>query len=881
MQADLPSASASSTLQRRLLRLAGGFLLLYALALTLAPLVHGEPLQTSALVAWVILLLWGLVFNLAEKQIQRKLPLSDPYLLPIVALLSGWGSMTIGRLLPAFGVRQALWMTAGGSLLILSMRLPSHLDFLRRYKYLWLSSGLVLTALTLALGTNPLGYGPRLWLGCCGLYLQPSEPLKLLLVVFLAAYFAERIPLLRINPHTPGKAPLAPLALPTLMLVGVALGLLITQRDLGTASIFLFLYTTMLYLATGQKRVLWIAALLLPLAALVGYAWFAVVRVRVDAWLNPWLDPSGNSYQIVQSLLAIANGGLLGRGPGLGYPALVPVAHSDFIFAALAEETGLAGVIGLLVLLALLVQRGMRAAILSKNLYHRYLGAGISLYLGAQSVLIIGGNLRLLPLTGVTLPFVSYGGSSLLTSFLALALLLHISAQSEEDPPLQAEETHTPSACMALSALLLAGFAAVALLSGWWALYRAPALLTRPDNARRSIASRYVPRGDIRARDGSPLALTVGEPGAYNRLYLQPALSPVIGYTQAAFGESGLEASMDATLRGLEGYPAETLWQYHLLYGTPPPGLSIRTSLAPSLQTLADSLLEGQHGALVLLNATNGEIYVMASHPGFDANHLQETWQDLLQASDAPLLNRATLGQYPAGPAATPFLLAAHFTTRNDLPPLPARSNYVVQGVNLTCALPPAEDTWSAWLQAGCPATLVALHIPWDAGLPAGVGEHIPLRLPTLPEGTSPPTGSLEDTLGVSSSWQVSPLDMALAAAALSNDGVRPAPRLVTARQTPEDTWQTLPVLGASQTVFSAPAARQAAQMLASSGKPWWLTVALAPAGEQAYTWVLGGTLPDQPGTPLAIALVLESPQPQAALGIAAQVLTSAWGGQP
>jgi len=212
--------------------------------------------------------------------------------------------------------------------------------------------------MTLILGTNPLGYGPRLWLGCCGLYFQPSEPLKLLLVVYLAAYLAGLDPFY-LSRH---RGSLLPLLAPTLLMTGLAMALLLAQRDLGTASIFIFLYVMVVYAATGDRRILIYGGLTLLLAGAAGYALFDVVRLRVDAWLNPWLDPSGRSYQIVQSLLAVANGGLIGRGPGLGNPTLVPISHADFIFAAIAEEHGLIGIMALLATLALLAVRGMRAA---------------------------------------------------------------------------------------------------------------------------------------------------------------------------------------------------------------------------------------------------------------------------------------------------------------------------------------------------------------------------------------------------------------------------------------------------------------------------------------------------------------------------------------
>ncbi len=512
--------------------------------------------------------------------------------------MSGWGLLTIWRLFPAFGMRQSLWLALGFGVLAIGASIPSSLAFLQRYKYVWLTTGLLLTALTVIFGTNPLGYGPRLWLGCCGVYFQPSEPLKLLLIAFLAAYLAERLPAGRAAARQ--RAPLIPLLGPTLILTGIAMLLLVFQRDLGTASIFLFLYTVIVFTAAKEMRVLLAGGLVLMLAAIVGYALFDVVRLRVDAWLNPWADPSGRSYQIVQSLLAVANGGMVGRGPGLGNPALVPIPHSDFIFTAIAEESGLMGGLGLIILIAILGGRGIRIALRSGSSFHSYLAAGLTAYLVAQSVLIIGGNLRLLPLTGVTLPFVSYGGTSLLTSLIALLLLIHISSQSAEQLP---TVYPSPQPYLLLAGVLFAGLASAALVLGWWSFYRAPALVNRTDNPRRAIADRFVPRGDILARDLQPVTVTTGDAGEHGRQYLYPPLSPVLGYTDPIYGQSGLEASMDAYLRGVQGYPAFTIWWSHLLYGQPPTGLDVRLTLEMDLQRLADQALGDHPGALVLLDA--------------------------------------------------------------------------------------------------------------------------------------------------------------------------------------------------------------------------------------------------------------------------------------
>src|SRR5512132_3208010 len=372
--------------QSNLLKVAVVFLLLQTLIITLAPAVRARSLDVNLRWSqWFALLLWALFVLRAHQSIIKLLPDADPYLFPMTAFLSGWGLLTVWRLDPSFGARQALWLAVSILTLMFGLRLPSTLEFLRKYKYILLTGGLLLTGLTLIFGTNPNGYGPRLWLGCCGLYFQPSEPLKLLLVAYLAAYLADRLPI-RLRAFA--------LIYPTLFLTGIAILLLIFQRDLGTASIFIALYTIIIYLATGKRRIIILSVIFLVFVAVIGYFIIDIIQARIDAWLNPWDDPSGGAYQIVQSLLAIANGGLEGRGPGLGSPALVPVAISDFIFAAVAEETGLMGTIGMIALFGILIIRGIRAALRAPDLFRRLFAAGITAYLGVQTLLILGGNLR-------------------------------------------------------------------------------------------------------------------------------------------------------------------------------------------------------------------------------------------------------------------------------------------------------------------------------------------------------------------------------------------------------------------------------------------------------------------------------------------------------
>ena len=417
--------------------------------------------------------------------------------------MTGWGLLTIWRLDEYFGFRQTIWLLACLTLVLFGLRSHHLLGFLRRYKYIWLTSGLLLMVLTFIIGLYPSGEGPRLWLGCCGIYLQPSEPLKLLLIVYLAAYLSERVPL---------RFQLIPLIIPSLVLTGAALVILLAQRDLGTASIFLMLYAAIIFLASGKRRVALFSLAAIIFAGFAGYQLFDVIRIRVDAWLNPWLDAAGGSYQIIQSLQALAAGGVIGTGPGLGSPGVIPVAHSDFIFAAISEENGLLGSFAVLILVGLFVSRSLIIAAKSPNLYLRFLAAGLSISIGLQSILIIGGNIRLLPLTGVTLPFFSYGGSSLLTSLLSVMILVIVSNQSNES---QSEINLNRSFQSTFISFLVLLFAAGS-LTFWWTMIRGETLLARSDNLRPVITDRFVKRGSLLDRNNHPINQTLGTPGSYS-----------------------------------------------------------------------------------------------------------------------------------------------------------------------------------------------------------------------------------------------------------------------------------------------------------------------------------------------------------------------------
>ncbi|MCP5094753.1 MAG: FtsW/RodA/SpoVE family cell cycle protein [Chloroflexi bacterium] len=393
-------------------------------------LVQDERLRWSHLWSPIV---WLVIIGSAYWLLHRFKPLHDPYIFPLLALLTGWGVVLLDRLAPNFLDRQMVWLLLGTAVLVAITIFPRNLHWLQHYRYTWLTIGLLLLGASLILGVNPTGAASATyWLQIPlvrSVYFQPSELLKVLLIVFLASYFGERQSLLRLGGENGRFGPLPYLA-PLLLMWGFCMILLVWQQDLGAATLFFIVFLTLLYVATNDIRYLLGGIVLLLGAGVFAYTTFDLVALRVDAWLNPWPDADGRAFQIVQSLYAVASGGILGQGIGQGFPDYIPVVHSDFAFAAIAEEWGLIGTISVVACFSLLAHRGLRIAMLVRRPFHKYLAAGITILLTAQAFLIMGGVSKLLPLTGVTLPFVSYGGSSMLISSIMAGLLLYLSSET-------------------------------------------------------------------------------------------------------------------------------------------------------------------------------------------------------------------------------------------------------------------------------------------------------------------------------------------------------------------------------------------------------------------------------------------------------------------
>src|SRR6266702_264691 len=375
-------------------------------------------------------------------------PKADQVLLPLVGLLSGIGVLMATRLGPnllpfpdpALGSRQLLWVIVGLVAFLVTLFGLRNMNWLRRYKYTWALLGIILVGITLAhsLRANldspthdQLNIGP--------LNLQPSELLKIFLVIFFAAYLSENIDIvsggnLRLGPlRLPPFRQLGPIAL----MLGLALLLFLGIRELGLALLIYGIFLVMIYLGSGKISYVIGSLLIFFVLGFIGYALFSYVRSRfavvgidVTTWTAKSEDlyqKTGGGFQIVQGLIALANGGIIGTGIGLGHPTFVPVVQSDMIFTALGEELGLAGLFAIIGIYLLIIYRGYRIAIQARDTFNQLLAAGLTSIFAIQTLIIAAGNMKFLPLTGIPLPFLSYGGSSILANYIIIGILLRIS----------------------------------------------------------------------------------------------------------------------------------------------------------------------------------------------------------------------------------------------------------------------------------------------------------------------------------------------------------------------------------------------------------------------------------------------------------------------
>ncbi|MGH9025454.1 MAG: FtsW/RodA/SpoVE family cell cycle protein [Acidimicrobiia bacterium] len=370
-----------------------------------------------------------LVAHLAMRRFAKR---ADGTILPLAMLLTGIGFVTISRLDRDLARLQAVWTAVAVAAFVLTLVLVRRVRVLERYRYTCLALGLIALLLPLVPGIGLEINGARLWVHFGALTFQPGEIAKILLVVFFAAYLVDKRELLTRGTLRVGRIRLPdPKHIgPLLMAWGVSIVVMVLEKDLGSSLLFFTVFAAMLYMATIRLGYVFVCALLFVLGAAVAYQIFGHVQERVEIWLDPWTTAESSGYQIVQSWFAFGTGGFAGTGLGLGSPEKIPNAATDFVFSAIGEELGMLGTVGVLIGFLLFVGAGYRIAVQARRDFPKLFAAGLTTIVGVQAFIIVAGVTRVIPLTGITLPFVSYGGSSLVANFVAVALLARISDES-------------------------------------------------------------------------------------------------------------------------------------------------------------------------------------------------------------------------------------------------------------------------------------------------------------------------------------------------------------------------------------------------------------------------------------------------------------------
>jgi cell division protein FtsW (lipid II flippase) len=379
--------------------------------------------------------LWGLLaalvgmFVVAHLAVRHFAPEADPTLLPLAALLTGVGFVMISRLDPDLARVQAVWAGVGVGVFVVTLAVVRRIRTLERYRYTFLLLGVIALVLPLVPGMGEEINGARLWVRIGPLNFQPGEAAKVLLVVFFAAYLVDKRELLSAPTRRLGAIALPdPKYMgPLLLAWGASLLIMVRQKDLGSSLLFFAVFAAMLYIATERGSYLVVGLVLFLGGAALAYNLFGHVQERVSTWRNPWPTAQGTGFQLVQSMFAFGSGGFAGAGLGLGNPKTIPNVATDFVFSAIGEELGLIGGVAVILAVLLLCGSGYRIAVHANRPFSKLFAAGLTTIIGVQTFVIIGGVTRVIPLTGVTLPFVSYGGSSLVANFIIVALLLRIS----------------------------------------------------------------------------------------------------------------------------------------------------------------------------------------------------------------------------------------------------------------------------------------------------------------------------------------------------------------------------------------------------------------------------------------------------------------------
>lgn len=782
-------------------------LLLLAAALPVLLLFALVEVQAARAFEWSMLLVPGALlaaFVAAHAAVRRFAPAADPALLPAAFVLAGMGLSFVTRLDRELAASQVMWLFVGVAALVATLVLVPSLERLARYKYTIMLTGIVLLVMPALIGREI--NGAKLWIRFGGFSFQPGEIAKLCIIVFLAAYLAENREMLSVSTRRIFGLKLPePRTLGPLLLMWVAsLFVLVFERDLGSSLLLFGIFLVMIYVATGRAAYVVVGLVLFGAGATVAWRMFDHVQTRVAIWLDPFADAAGRGYQLVQSLFALAAGGVIGTGPGQGLPTRIPFVSTDFIFSAIGEELGLLGASAVIVCFLVIVVRGLATAARAKTDMAAFTAVGLVASVGLQAFVIIGGVTRLIPLTGVTLPFVSYGGSSLLSTFIALALLLRA---GDEGTGLESEMQTTSTDMGVLGRVALGKrltrvatvlsvlLAALVVNLTWIQVVRADALNNSQVNTRGLAEQARSHRGSILTRDGVVLAESIPvSRGVYKRTYPEGRLAAhTVGYYSLKYGRAGVEAAANDALAGKESFRDWTD-VIDSATGRPVRGEDVALTIDSRVQRAAERVLAGKRGAAVAIDPRTGAVLAAASTPGYDPATVDKQWQRISAGSEgAPLLDRGRQALYAPGSTFKVVTLtgaiAAGVATTQTTYPGPASieiggapvTNFEGGGygrMNLMKATARSVNTVFAQLAVDLgPEALVqqADRFGYDDKL----GYELPTKTSLMPDpaemttwetawaGVGQPVGEHESPAGP----QATVMQMALVAAGIANDG--------------------------------------------------------------------------------------------------------------
>lgn len=731
--------------------------------------------------------------------VRRQRLVVDPVILPVAMVLLGIGLTVLLRVRPDLYVRQVQAAGLGLGLMTLAALVP--LKALGRYRYLALVSGLALLIATLAAG-RVVG-DQRLAISIFGFQFQPAEPAKLLLAVFLAGLLSERQELLARSGRgwTLTRSDVRYVG-PMVLALVVALALLIVQRDLGTALLFFGLFVAFLGMASGRVVFVLVSLGAFAFGAVLSAAAFDRVRERVSIWIDPFHDPKGLGYQLSQGLFALASGGLTGVGLGRGFPELVPAAHTDLPMAVIGEELGLITTVAVLALLGVVIFRGYRAALRADDDFLGLLAAGLTTVLALQTLVIVGGLVRLLPLTGVTLPFVSFGGTSLVTNFVLVGILLGVSATGVRAAAPARRVSRTRFSWKKqlywVMATVAAAFVALGGTLGYWQSVEAADLTQSPHNPRLTIIAPRLHRGKVLDRYGHVLARSVKKGGIYRRFLPNGSLvAGILGYASQRHGSTGVEGEANGILQGnryvrsisgaLERADAGLM------------GDNVRLTLDLSLQKKAAELLGTRKGSIVAIEPATGAIRAMVSYPRYAFPRIDENWNRYVKDPRRPLVFPAAQGVYPPGSTFKVVTAAVALdrgvvtpTTRFYCPGAASVGNYTWNCFHGTAH---GRLSFAEALVRSCNVTFgkvgrklgKASLVKGSRQL--GIGLAPPMSIETsrgLIDPYNEPWPSVAPQIGFGQGpLAVTPLQMALVAACIGNDGKIMKPYVIQGYETP------------------------------------------------------------------------------------------------